>query len=139
MNKVKFSKIPSLIELEKKVESNQNKEFLFETIDDRSFEKMVYWIYRTEIENGSWGVTYDDIQVMSGVREKAQDCCLFLDGKKTGVIQCKHSKKGTSLNESKFAEEIIKFSLYVLTDQIEIVTLNTFKYYIVSSSTFNDK
>jgi len=46
-------------------------------LDDRWFEELTCWIYLEEIETGIWKDKYDDIRLMSGVRDDGKDCVLY--------------------------------------------------------------
>lgn len=118
-----------------------NADYPLALIDHWRFEKLTYWIFRTEIENdnGFWSKNYDDIKLLSGVRDKGQDCALYKNKALTGVIQCKHSANDKPLELTIFAEEIIKFGIHAVKDVALVNEPNTFMYYIASSSGFHGK
>lgn len=113
-----------------------NGSYPFISIDHRQFERLCYWLYRFEIENGEWKDRFDEIRLMSGVSDGGKDSALYKNKTLVGVIQCKHSEKNTALSVPIFSKEVIKFSLYC---QIGLVAIDSnFTYYIASSSGFND-
>jgi hypothetical protein len=108
-------------------------------LGDGKFELFTYWLYKQEIETGSWSTEYDDIQVMMATKDKARDCILYKDNIQTGVIQCKHTildKK--QLSADIFAKEIIKFVLYSIIFPNDIQLFKGSKYYIIHAVGFND-
>lgn len=109
-----------------------NKSFPFNDLGDRSFEELLYNIYYHKLNSGSF--PYDNISLMSGVRDKGQDCSLSKNGKKSGLIQCK--KYATRLNKNQFAEEITKYVLYSLVDKSLLPDADNFCYYIAVSTGF---
>jgi hypothetical protein len=130
---------PEKLEPEKnKPFANANADYPLISIDHRRFEKLIYWIYRTEIEQGDWKHRYDDIQLMSGVRDGGKDCSIYRNKDIVGVIQCKHSENGTRLSEPNFVKEIIKFGLYCIKSRNLISNPGKFEYYIASSCGFEE-
>lgn len=112
----------------------ENKSFPYNDIaDDRRFEELVYSLYNTLI-NSSKVNGYDQISLMSGVRDKGRDCALFTSGKSTGIIQCK--KYQNNLSKQQFGEEITKFILYSLLDPKLIDDRDNFTYFIAVSTGF---
>ncbi|MBS2100988.1 NACHT domain-containing protein [Carboxylicivirga linearis] len=107
--------------------------------DPKEFEEIVYHIYSNEIASGLWRCKFDAINWLDKVGERGRDCTLHIKGRNVGVIQCKHSEK----NKHAFAKpdcikEICKFVLHYGIDQSLISDLNTFTYYFVVSSKFNE-
>lgn len=135
---ITFEKLDTLTEESDKPLVNENADFPIASIDHRRFEKLVYWIYKKEIEIGTWKGLFDDIQLMSGVSDGGKDCALFSGGKMIGVIQCKHSEKDTLLAKPAFYKEVLKFCLYHIKLKV-IPDVKNFTYYIASSSGFNDE
>jgi hypothetical protein len=108
-------------------------------LDDRRFEKLIYWIYREEIETGIWKDKYDEIRLMSGVRDDGKDCVLYKNNIQYGVIQCKHSANNTALDMVTFAKEVIKFGLYSLVESRTIKIYDDYEYYVAASARFQAK
>ena len=113
------------------------KEFPLRDLGDREFEILIYGLFKEEINNKRVG--FDRIQLMSGIRDKAQDCILYSKNIKHGIIQCKHSKKDTTQGLKTCIEEIIKFILYSIEDKSLLPDINLFTYYFASSSGFETK
>jgi len=134
---IKFE-IPLETEEFVKKQAKANADLPLAAFDSRSFEKLVYWIYKQEIEEGNWKGLYSEIRLMSGVRDGGKDCALFNNADFVGVIQCKHSLKDAALSMPLFTKEIIKFGLYYLTGIVEIIDPLNFTYYIASSSGFTE-
>ena len=133
-----FEKPETLTEETEKPLANENADFPIASIDHRRFEKLTYWIYKKEIEIGSWKTQFDEIRLMSGVRDGGKDCALFLNKKMIGVIQCKHSEKDTALSSPILLKEVVKFCLYQIKYKNVIPDIDDFVYYIASSSGFNE-
>lgn len=106
-------------------------------LDDRRFEKLIYWIYREEIETGIWKDQYDEIRLMSGVRDDGKDCVLYKNNIQYGVIQCKHSVNNKALDMVVFAKEVIKFGLYSLVESRTIKLYDEYEYYVAVSAQFH--
>jgi hypothetical protein len=111
-------------------------DFPFVQMNDRTFERLVYWIFRQEIANGSWKEEYDHIELMAGIRDGGKDSSLYCNNRLTGVIQCKHSNRNSALTLGLFAEEIIKFGLYCHIYSSDMPIKDRLNYYIVSSCSF---
>jgi hypothetical protein len=104
------------------------KPYLYDQLaDSRRFEELVYSLYKAEIEGDGFG-NFDDISLMSGVREKGRDCALLRDGKNHGLIQCK--KYGRAYSKDDFGEEITRFAMYALVEKTLIHDADDFTYYI---------
>jgi hypothetical protein len=136
---ITFEKPETLNEESEKPLVNENADFPLASIDHRRFEKLTYWIYKKEIESGSWKGIFDDIQLMLGVNDGGRDCALFHNKTMVGVIQCKHSEKDTLLARPAFHKEVIKFCLYHIKLKGLIPNVKNFTYYIASSSGFNEE
>ncbi len=106
-------------------------------LEHRNFEILIYSLYNQEIINKR--TAFDDIMLMGGIRDKAQDCAFFNQGIKTGIIQCKHSENDTKQGMALCVKEIIKFILYSIADDSLVPYLNSFTYYFASSSGFDMK
>jgi hypothetical protein len=114
--------------------SYTGKKYPLSSLHHREFEVLIYSLYQQEIEKGK--LPYDDIGLMSGVRDQAQDCVLYKANTKVGIIQCKHSEIDKKIGLTSCKEEIIKFILYYIKDNSLIPNLSNFKYYFASSSGF---
>ncbi len=135
---IEFEKPGELIEEQSKPWTLPNTDYPLSSIDHRRFEKLTYWIYKAELEVGDWQGKYDEIRLMSGIRDKARDCALFQNSEMTGIIQCKHSEKNVLLTKPIFVKEIIKFCLYCLIDDGLVKDPAQTEYYIASSSGFDE-
>ena len=122
---------------ETKPSAYQGKDYPLTALHHRDFELLMYSLYYQEIINKK--IPFDSVALMSGVRDKAQDCVLYQGKNKTGLIQCKHSGKDKSLNTKQCVEEIIKFVLYSIQDTSLIPDINNFTYFFASSSGFDTK
>jgi hypothetical protein len=112
------------------------KNYPLRELKHREFELLMYSIYNQDILSGK--VEYDDIALMSGVRDKAQDCILYNNNNvKVGLIQCKHSENDTPLTVKTSVEEIIKFLLYSIKENDLLPNIDSYTYYFASSSGFN--
>lgn len=103
--------------------------------DDRRFEELVYSIYRARIDAGTL-LNYDDIGLMSGVRDEGRDCVLYKSGKIVGLIQCKQIDK--SLTPELVGKEITKFALYSILHPELIYDRSKFEYIISVSKGFTN-
>lgn len=109
-----------------------NKSFPYNDLGDRNFEELLYNIYYYKLNTESF--PFDNISLMSGVRDQGQDCSLTINGKKSGLIQCK--KYASRFNKNQFAEEITKYVLYSLVDKSLLPDADNFCYYIAVSTGF---
>src|SRR5687768_6190359 len=91
----------------------------------RRFEELMYLVYKSEIESSAFA-GFDDIALMSGVRDDGQDCALFKAGQLHGVIQCK--KYQDRYNKAEFGEEIVKYALYNILNPTLIHERTDFSY-----------
>ncbi len=108
--------------------------FLYNQLsNDRRFEELIYSLYKSEIQNNQFG-GFTGISLMNGVRDKGSDCCLTINGKNHGLIQCK--KYLNNYGKEEFGLEITKFVLYYLLENILIADLNNFTYFIAVSKGF---
>jgi hypothetical protein len=105
-------------------------------IHPRDFEKLLYFLYKNQIDNGNLG--FDDITLLSGCKDKGQDCLLYKTDERAGLIQCKHSSTNSPLNKRTALNEIIKFILYSELYSELIPDINTYSYYLASSSGFDN-
>jgi hypothetical protein len=111
------------------------RDFPLREISHRDFEHLTYSLYKQEIKEKKFD--FSDISLMSGIRDNAQDCVLYKNNVKAGIIQCKHSEKDTKPSLKLCVEEIIKFILYSIQDKSLIPDINKFTYYFASSSGFD--
>lgn len=116
-----------------------NREVHLETLSANEFEEFTYWLYKTEIADGSLNGTYDTIHLIQASADMARDCALYKNNKFAGVMQCKHSTNPTnSLSLSVFAKEIIKFGLYSIVFKSELPIHQDLPYYIVTNTGFKE-
>lgn len=116
-----------------------NRKVHLETLSDTEFEEFTYWLYKTEIDDGAWKGTFDEIRLIQASSDKGRDCALYKNGKLGGVMQCKHSVNPTNtLSESAFAKEIIKFGLYSIVFATDLPLFKDIPYYIVSNTGFKE-
>jgi hypothetical protein len=123
------------LEIDNKPTPNNGKNYPLRDLKHRDFELLMYCIYNQDILSKK--VEYDDVALMSGVRDKAQDCILYKNNIKVGLIQCKHSENDTPLTVKTSVEEIIKFLLYSIKETDLLPNIDTYTYYFASSSGFN--
>jgi len=101
-----------------------NKGFPYNDIaDSRRFEELLYSIYKTKIENNSFG-QFDDISLMTGIRDQGRDCVLIRNGKQHGLIQCKKYDHKAGYN----ADETIAFCQKLDSGEIEVSEENIMKF-----------
>src|SRR5690606_23083392 len=111
-----------------------NKSFPYNDIaDSRRFEELLYSIYKAKIENDLFD-DFDDISLMTGVRDQGRDCVLIRDGKSYGLIQCKKYEKNYSKND--LGIEITRFVLFSLLEKTLLHDQSDFTYYISVSKGF---
>lgn len=116
-----------------------NREAHLETLSANEFEEFTYWLYKTEIKEGSWNGLYDTIHLIQASADLARDCALYKNNQLAGVMQCKHSTNPTNaLSESLFAKEIIKFGLYSIVFKSELPVQQDLPYYIVTNTVFSE-
>lgn len=128
--------MPDLNDLKSEIEKPQplsGKSFPYNGLDDRRFEELLYSIYKTKLD--TTGFSFDNISLMSGVRDKGRDCALTRNGIGTGLIQCK--KYASPLSKQQFALEITKFVLYSIIDKKLLPDPEDFHYFIAPSSGFS--
>jgi hypothetical protein len=101
--------------------------------DSRRFEELLFSVYESEIKYDGFN-DFDDINLMSGIRDRGRDCVLLKKGKNCGLIQCK--KYAGAYSKEDFGMEITKFALYSLVDTTLIYDANDFIYYIAVSTGF---
>ncbi|SHH92423.1 ATPase family associated with various cellular activities (AAA) [Flavobacterium sp. CF108] len=128
--------IPNLDNLKNEHDKPQplaGKSFPYNDLDHRRFEELLYSIYRPKLNSTEF--PFDNISLMSGVRDQGRDCALRKNDSNTGLIQCK--KYASPLNKQQFAEEITKYVLYSIIDEELLPDTDDFHYYIAVSSGFS--
>ena len=55
--------------------ANKVKDYPLSSLNHRDFERLIYSLYYQEIANSK--IPFNGIALMSGVRDKAQDCILY--------------------------------------------------------------
>lgn len=113
----------------------ENREYPLEKLTPDEFEILTYYLYESN-ENKKEKYNYDRAIYIEGGSDKGRDLVLKKDGKITGIIQCKHSKKGTNVGKEKIAEELLKILLYMIIYPKEI-TSKKINYLLVVSSGFS--
>ncbi len=103
----------------------------------RRFEELLYGIFNLKIQLKILE-DFDDINLMSGVRDKGRDCNLIKGGRSYGLIQCKQYAKNYAKND--LGPEIVRFVLYSLADRDNnlVADYDDFTYYIAVSTGFTD-
>lgn len=106
----------------------------FNQLTDRSFEILLYNIFKDKIERDENGIRkrFDNVDLMQGVGEKGRDCILTKDKKNVGIIQCK--KISSNISKPQFVKEIIKFLLHVIKDPTLINSNKEFTYFFCVST-----
>lgn len=123
------------ISVEKKPSSFSGKDFRFDQLEHYDFERLMYCLYRNEIQHEY--ISYEKIQLMSGVRDNGRDCVLYNDEKISGIIQCKHSSKSKSLAIGICAKEIIRYALYSIQNRDLLPDISSFVYFFAASAGFD--
>ncbi len=114
--------------------SGQN--FPFTDLNDRTFEILLYQIFKLRIETNDFTLNekFDDVFLMQGIGERGRDCFLTKKGKNVGLIQCKQVKN--NLTKPDIIREILKFVLHYLVDKSLISDINNFNYFFAVSKGF---
>lgn len=118
--------------------SFSNQPFSYNNLpNSRRFEELLYGIFSLKIQFKLLE-DFDDVNLMSGVRDKGRDCNLIKGGRSYGLIQCKQYGKNYSKND--FGPEIVRFVLYSLADKQNnlVADYDDFTYYIAVSNGFTD-
>lgn len=114
-----------------------NQSFPYQLLaNPRRFEELLYSIFELKIKNGEI-CNFDDVNLMTGVRDQGRDCALMRNGECYGLIQCKKYEQNYGKND--FGSEIVRFALYSLTDSRLIAEPGYFIYYIAVSKGFTDE
>jgi len=114
----------------------ESKDYPLSLLEHYDFERLIYCLYREEIITAK-SLEYEDIALMSGVRDQGKDCAFYKNNLIAAIIQCKHSKNNKPLQQAACAKEIIKYCLYSLQDKSLLPDIKTFAYYFASSSGFD--
>ncbi len=115
----------------------ENEPFPYNQISDsRRFEELVYSLYKIKIEHREFNV-FDDIVLMTGVRESGRDCVLYVKGNPYGLIQCKQYQN--NLSKNLLGEEITRFALYALANPSLIFDKEDFTYFVCVAKGFDNK
>ena len=88
---IEFSS-PQLLETLVKIPLTDPKNIDYSSLDDRDFEILLYSLTKRKILESKYLGQYDDIQLLSGIRDKGRDCALFYNSNQVGLIQCKKFK-----------------------------------------------
>lgn len=76
-----------------------NQQFSYNNLPSpRRFEELLYGIFDLKIQSKILE-DFDDVNLMSGVRDKGRDCNLIRGGRSYGLIQCKQYAKNYSKND----------------------------------------
>lgn len=109
-----------------------NQSFPYNLIaSDRRFEELLYSVIKLKIEKKSFN-GFDQVGLMTGVRDKGRDCVLLKNGKNFGLVQCK--KYNDNFSKTNFGEEIVKFALYSIVYPSLIHDKRNFIYFIAVST-----
>lgn len=111
---IEFSS-PQLLETLVKIPLTDPKNIDYSSLDDRDFEILLYSLTKRKILESKYLGQYDDIQLLSGIRDKGRDCALFYNSNQVGLIQCK--KYAEPLTPTIMAKELLKFLLWSFTDE----------------------
>lgn len=114
LENIEFSS-PQLLEALVKIPLTDPKNIDYSSLDDRDFEILLYSLTKRKILGNKYLGQYDDIQLLSGIRDKGRDCALFYNSNQVGLIQCK--KYAEPLTPTIMAKELLKFLLWSFTDE----------------------
>lgn len=113
----------------KKLTSYSAEPYPLNSLTDREFEVLLYFIYQKQINDKA----FMKVTLMSGVGERGRDVVLSLNGKDVGIIQCKKHK--SNIDKPTIAKEIIKFCLYQIVEKDLMPKNNKRFMYIIATST----
>ncbi len=113
----------------KKLTSYSAEPYPLNSLTDREFEVLLYFIYQKQINDK----TFMKVTLMSGVGERGRDVVLSSNGKDVGIIQCKKHK--SNIDKPTIAKEIIKFCLYQIVEKDLMPQNNKRFLYIIATST----
>lgn len=129
---VQYNFSPDISSNERRPSAIANQSFPYNLIaSDRRFEELLYSVIKFKIENTSFH-EFDQVGLMTGVRDKGRDCVLLKKGKNYGLVQCK--KYNDNFSKANFGEEIVKFALYSIVDPSLIHDNSNFLYFIAVST-----
>lgn len=130
---------PQNIISNQKYTTRANAPYPLYSMQSDDYANLVYWVYKTEIQDGPWSKNFDDIAIMRATRDQGKDCVLYKNGIMTGAIQCKHSinPKGV-VSDNDFLKEFTKFLLYAVVPNSKIKIDKKFVYYVASSGNFTE-
>jgi|SRR5690606_90745 len=123
MIKMTFTDLEELTTSNTLIPASANRPFPLNHIGDVEFERLVYWLYKTEIKDGDWKGKYDEIRLMQASSDKARDCVIYINNQLHAVIQCKHSSKDTPLAKPIFAKEISPNDSPVIWENMNDLTM----------------
>jgi Predicted NTPase (NACHT family) len=111
--------------------SGQN--FPFTDLNDRSFEILLYQIFKNRIEfqDNTVNDLFDSVALMQGVGEQGRDSVLLKCGRNVGLIQCKQINK--NLTKPEIIKEITKFCINSIIDKSLVFDRGNFIYYLAVS------
>lgn len=119
----------------KPISYNNTTSFPYNELDDRSFEILLYMIFKEQIKSDKHNNIFDEVSLMQGVGEEGRDCSLYLNGKSVGLIQCKLKK--ARLGKPEVIKEMVKFFLYYHLNRDLISDIENFTYYFAVSTGFS--
>jgi len=135
---LEFESPQKIKEKKLKIQAHGGAPYNLSQLNSIDFAHIIYWVYRTEIKTGSWSSMFDDIAIMKATRDGGRDCVLYTKGQMTGAMQCKHTTSTSSLSVDLFLKEFTKFILYSITIPEKVALIKGFKYFVVSSSVFDE-
>lgn len=103
-------------------------------LDDRSFEMLIYEMFKSEIANREHD-NMDDVVLMQGVGERGRDSVAYKNGKVSAIIQCKKYKE--KITKPKLLKEIIKFLLHLTLDP-DLAEKERIRYLFFTSGKLNE-
>ncbi|MEJ2880445.1 NACHT domain-containing protein [Pedobacter sp. GR22-6] len=130
---------PKAVAPKKRYSTSQGKAYNLAQMNSNDFANMIYWVYKTEVNNGSFAKLYDDIAIMRATRDFGRDCVLYQNGVMKGAIQCKHTTSTATMTEDVFLKEFSKFILYSVKFPSKVALVKDFVYYVASSGGFDEK
>jgi len=130
---------PTTITSKKIYQTSQGKAYNLAQMNSNDFANMVFWVYKIEVNTGTFSKLFDDIAIMKATRDFGRDCVLYQNGIMKGAIQCKHTTSSTSMTEEVFLKEFSKFILYSIKFPKKVALVQDFVYYVASSGGFDEK
>lgn len=112
-------------------------DYPYNDLNARTFELLIYSLFNSKPKLWLDKYNYDKCFIMNGVGEKGRDILIAKNNSSTGIVQCKKYKK--NLDITTVLKEIIKFSLYSLSDKNLIPDIKNFSYILaISTGLSND-